>query len=118
MNNKEIDINHGDWLRSVRTKELQYRYRCGPVPNFARYEHYSLVRSRHRSYSRRPCGSFRYPHTLQSVKAYYRDQDESRYGDYFFKVRVRNNKDLPDAWDDDWVKRERCWKDFRKTQYK
>ena len=41
------------------------------------------------------------------------------HGNYKVKVRAKRSwKQLPDAWDDLFIHRDKCWKRKRKTQYK
>ncbi len=53
-------------------------------------------------------GYYRHPRTTQERRA-----SQDGYG----RPR-RNLKNLPNSWDDIWAERTRCWKAYRKTQYK
>ena len=111
--NEELGIAQGNWIVNENGEKL-YRFRNGPVPRHALWG----FGSRHRYYSRRPSGNFRYPRTLRSLKFFFAHAFDSRYEEEPFKVRVKGNRHLPTAWDDQYSKRCRSWKDFRDTQYK
>jgi hypothetical protein len=53
-------------------------------------------------------GYFRHPRTTQERRA-----SQDGYG-----RPARNLKNLPNSWDDIWAETSRCWKQYRKTQYK
>lgn len=117
--NEELGFIQGNWIVDQRGENL-YRFRKGPVPSFVRYGGWGPDKTvnRHRWYSHRPAGNFRYPRTLRSLKAFFAHTFDSRYEDESFKVRVKGNRHLPTSWDDQYNKRCRSWKDFRNTQYK
>lgn len=61
-------------------------------------------------------GYYRHPKTANEMRQYF-----AALCDEDYPVRVRGRRRphrLPHAWDDYYVHRERCWKRYRKTQYK
>lgn len=50
-----------------------------------------------------------------SIPRYYTDEET---GESFNLYRAsRSPKNLPDSWDDDWIKHQKSWKKKRKTKY-
>jgi hypothetical protein len=63
----------------------------------------------------------RFPKTTQEKRANGKRcaNGIEEYGDYKVRVRAKRSwKQLPDAWDDMFTRTTKCWKKFRKTQYR
>ncbi len=99
--NNEPSLHHGDWLASSITGEKLYRYRCEPIRHLARH-----------GYRRQASHSMRYPRTLRSVRFALAHAEEG------IRVRANGNLHLPNAWDDLWSRGQKCWKEYRRRQYR
>ena len=78
-------------------------YRCGTVPHTRKFK----ASGRY----------FRQIYTMQEVRynsANFSDEDLKHH-----KVRLSRRADLPSGWDDqtDWSRRNRNWKQFRRTRW-
>jgi hypothetical protein len=62
-------------------------------------------------------GFLRHPKTTQERRRFFGDQAERRDDPLIPELR-RKRRSIPNAWDDIWVESERCWKSYRKTQWR
>lgn len=57
-------------------------------------------------------------HLLKRYMRHPRTTQERRASQDGWARPNRNMKNLPNTWDDIWIKHQRCWKEYRETQYK
>jgi len=62
-------------------------------------------------------GFLRHPKTTQELRHFFGDQAERRDDPDIPQPR-RKRRYIPTAWDDIWVESERCWKSYRRTQWR
>jgi hypothetical protein len=62
-------------------------------------------------------GSLRHPRTTQERRRICGDQADSRYDPMVPEIH-RKRRYIPHAWDDIWSEGQRCWKKYRKTQWR
>jgi hypothetical protein len=96
-------LKKGTPLYNAFTGKFWFRFREGPVGSLFP--------------GTKGCAcNIRKPKTLAARRAFERDKLEAR--NKCFKVRTKNNKTLPTDYDDIFSKKQRSWKNYRKTKYK
>lgn len=61
--------------------------------------------------------TLRHPRTTQEIREFCAAKVDHRYDSDVPKMR-RSRRTLPTAYDDIWASEHRCWKKYRKTQYR
>lgn len=116
---KEINYKHGELILCGMCRKEAFRFRCGPVSRWAGFswswctckQHYARG---HQGRVSRASGNMRYPKTLNTLRWAEAHELEG------IKVRKKGNskKYIPTAWDDKFSTAQKCWKRYRKHQWK